>query len=687
MGHIRDLPKSDKGTIDVENGFKAVYVIPKAKEKVVNDIVKRSKKADEVILATDPDREGEAIAWHIAEAADLKDPKRVTFNEITKDAVLSAMEEPGEIDTNLRTSQEARRVLDRLFGYTLSKLIWTKVRYGLSAGRVQSPALRILLEREREIRAFEPVTYYQLGAVMKRSGGEEYITEGEKTFENLKEVEEILGYAKRKEWEIAAVKKTSVQRKPKPPFITSSLQQSANSAFGWSPSQTMRVAQKLYEAGAITYMRTDSTTLSKSAQDAIRGKVVEEYGEKMYQETFYRRKSKNAQEAHEAIRPSNPASSVVGGCADEKKLYDLIYRRTLSSQMVPASVVRTVVRFECGTSFAFVVRGSVIKEAGWLRCNTAARGEEVELPEFKEGEKFSCVDVTSQEKQTAPPPRYSEAGLVKELEERGIGRPSTYASIIATLIARNYVEKQQRSLVPTDLGDVVSTFVEDHFSNYISDTFTAEMEDQLDEIADGKMRYEDVLGGFFFSFRDSVDSKKDVAKLTSLGDAEGFECPKCSGGMEYKLSKTGTFMSCKKFPDCTGSRTREGEEIKEPEPIGKECPECGEPLVRRTGRYGDFISCSAYPKCKHIEGDPEEEAKRDTGVKCTECKEGSMVERRGRFGPFFSCSRYPKCKFAIKARPTGEKCQECGSLMMEGTKTIPTRCCVKTCPMHNPHKL
>ena len=693
VGHIRDLPKTDKGTIDIENGFVPNYVVSKGKEKVLNDIIKKSKKANKILLATDPDREGEAIAWHIQQAAKLENPDRIIFYEITKDAVLSAVKTPRKINQSLRKSQEARRVLDRLFGYTLSKLIWTKVRYGLSAGRVQSPALRILMEREREIRKFIPETYWQITSIMKRSDGKEYLTECKKILDDKNEVKALLETAKKRNWIISSIKKSTQQKKPKAPFITSSLQQAANSYLSWSPSYTMRVAQKLYEAGQITYMRTDSTSIASSAQNIIKKRIEEEYGKDLYNPTIYKTKNKTAQESHEAIRPSNPNNPYAGITQEEKKLYSLIFRRTIASQMIPAEIIRTVVHFDSedvGTFRcpAFIIRGAIIKKEGWLKVDPDAKGEENELPLFEEGEEFSCVDIQSLEKQTTPPPRYSEAGLIKELESRDIGRPSTYASIIYTLIDRKYIEKQQRSLIPTDLGDVVSTFLEKHFENYISDTFTAQMENTLDKIAEGKAEYEKTLSDFFSPFKDSVESKNNIEKLTSLGEApKEFLCSKCNSSMVYKLSKTGTFMSCSKFPECSGSRTKEGETIKDPEPIGKVCPKCDEPLVRRTGRFGEFISCSAYPKCKHIESDPEEIARKDTGIKCTQCSKGTLVERNGKFGIFFSCSEYPDCKYAIKARPTGEKCKECSSLMMEGTKTIPERCSVKTCPMHNPHKI
>ncbi|MDE0243107.1 MAG: type I DNA topoisomerase [Candidatus Kaiserbacteria bacterium] len=690
VGHIRDLPKSDKDAVDVEHDFKPKYVVSKEKEKVVDDIAKRAKKVDSVILATDPDREGEAIAWHIQQATGVKNPKRIIFHEITEEAVLEALKHPRSINQELRKSQEARRVLDRLFGYTLSKLIWEKVRYGLSAGRVQSPALRILMEREREIQKFKPETFWELNGTFKRKDGSEHLASCEVTFPEKEKdtVQDILKRAPQESWTVHAVQERLQKRNPRAPFTTSTMQQAANSMLGWSPSYTMRMAQKLYEAGHITYMRTDSTSLSASAHAMIKNRITETYGKQYYKRTIYKTKSKSAQEAHEAIRPSNIANVFCGTTKQEKALYELIYNRTVASQMIPAEFIRKVVSFAAHNIPHFLVRGVSVKELGWCRADEGSCAEEVILPDFAEGEPMTCTQIQEVEKQTTPPPRYSEAGLVKELEGRGIGRPSTYASIIQTLIERKYVEKEQRALVPTDLGDVVSTFIEDNFESYISDSFTATMEQTLDGIAEGKDTYEKTLSDFYFPFKKTVEGKKDIEKLTTLGPApENLTCPECGAPMDRKLSKTGVFLSCSKFPDCKGARTKDGEEIQPPKEIGKECPKCGAPLVQRTGRYGNFISCQSYPKCKYIEEDPEEKKKRDTGVTCTECKKGTIIERNGRYGPFYGCSEYPDCSYAMKAKPTGAVCPLCSALMMEGTKTIPDRCSIKTCPMHNPHKM
>nr|MBP9669425.1 topoisomerase DNA-binding C4 zinc finger domain-containing protein [Candidatus Paceibacterota bacterium] len=474
------------------------------------------------------------------------------------------------------------------------------------------------------------------------------------------------------------------------------LQQTASTRFGFSPSRTMQVAQKLYEAGHISYMRTDSTNLAKEAQAALVSQVAKEFGPNFAEAKEYKTKSKSAQEAHEAIRPTDPRKLSAGSNEEQKKLYRLIRARALASQMADARVMRTTITAvaEGAGLPAFTANGSRVVFEGWLMADPEARGEDVELPKVTAGEKLSLMSIESEHKQTQPPGRYSEAGLVKELEKRGIGRPSTYASIINTLVTRGYVVKEGRTLIPTDTGDVVSSFIEEHFKDYISDSFTAEMEDELDEIADGKREYVKTLKDFYGPFTKAVKSKKKIAKITSLGDVPAeFPCPLCSGPMEFKLSRNGKFMSCKKFPECHGSRKEDGSIIEPPREIGEHCPECfekhGGQLTEREGRFGKFIACSRYPKCKYIKKDA---LLNTTGVKCPECiaakrENGEMVERRGRFGPFFSCSNYPDCKLAIKARPTGNICKLCNSLMMDGTKTIPERCSNKTCPNHNPHKL
>lgn len=706
VGHVRDLPKSNKSAIDIKGGFVPNYVISPGKEHIVEEIKRLAKKSSVVLLATDPDREGEAIAWHVAETAGLKKPSRVLFYEITPTAVKAAIEHPRPLDVNLRKAQEARRVLDRLVGYDLSGLIWKKLRYGLSAGRVQSPALHILVEREKEIRAFIPEIFFLFTGLFKNAKNASltltHTTEPRSKKDEVKakeEADELITKAKKASWVVAEVKETPAKRSPYAPFTTSTLQQAASSRLGFAPSRTMKIAQKLYEAGHITYMRTDSTTLNKDAVSAILSLIEKQYGKNYVQSRVFKTKSKNAQEAHEAIRPTHIDSKTYGRTDEEKRLYALIRSRAISSQMADAEILRTKISAQANdeTIPLFSTTGSIVVFPGWLAEDVAARGEDTELPKVTAGESLTLDDMQSEEKWTEPPRRYTEAGLVKELEKRGIGRPSTYAAIIHTIQARGYVEKDGRTLFPTETGEVVDDFLSTHFERFVSDTFTAEMEDELDDIAEGKREYEKTLRDFYGPFTKEVKSKEKLEKMSNLGPApDDMKCPVCGSDMIIKLSRSGKFYSCSKFPKCTGALTLEGTVVEGPKDTGELCPSCGKGnLVEREGRYGKFIACANYPKCKFIKKD-ENAPQVTTGVKCPKCGKGEMAERRGRFGIFYSCSNYPDCKNAIKAKPTGKLCtykrddrdgKECGALMMEGTKTIPERCSDKTCPNHNPHKL
>ncbi len=704
VGHIRDLPKSNKKAVDIEAGFVPHYEVSAGKEKVISDLKTLAKKSNEVILATDPDREGEAIAWHIKEACNLKDAKRVTFHEITEEAIKEALKHPREIDMKMKEAQEARRVLDRLVGYDLSGVIWKKVRYGLSAGRVQSPALRIVMEREREIRAFIPVIYYVLIGEFKTEGKAKeskthtLILECEDKPNSKEIAEAIVASGKKGTWRVSSVESQEVSRSPKAPFTTSTLQQGASSRLGFAPSRTMSVAQKLYEKGLITYMRTDSTTLSSQALGEIGNVIEKDYGKDMLHIRQYKTKSKNAQEAHEAVRPTHATVRHGGTTDDEKRLYRLIWERTIASQMKDAllkrSKVTATIQEEKIPSFS--VTGSVLISPGWLSVDQDSRGDDVILPPLKVDDPLTLLALNAIEKATEPPNRYTEAGLIKELEKRGIGRPSTYASILSTIEARGYVEKINKSLRPTDTGEVVISFLEEHFNHYISDTFTAEMEDKLDLIADGEATYEKTLKDFYAPFTKEVKAKDKLEKATSMGEApDDILCPLCNAHMVIKLAKNGKFYSCSKYPDCIGARKIDGSIMEGPKSLGKKCPKCEEgDLMEREGRFGKFIACSNYPKCKYIEQDEEERKKKLTGVTCNKCNKGEMEERRGRFGVFYGCTNYPDCKHIIKTKPTGNRCSYkkadgtiCSELMMEGTKTIPERCSDKTCPMHNPHKL
>ena len=690
VGHVRDLPKSNKIAIDIEGGFIPHYEISPGKDSVVREIKSLAKKSDTIFLATDPDREGEAIAWHVAESCGIKDPKRVLFYEITEKAVIEAVAHPRELDTNLRKAQEARRILDRLVGYDLSGLIWKKVRYGLSAGRVQSPALHILAEREKEIRAFIPETYFIVTALCKTKGKEEILFTCVKQPKEEKEVKELLDIAQKKSWEIVEVTTTEALRRPYAPFTTSTLQQAGSSRLGMSPSRTMRAAQKLYEKGHITYMRTDSISISENAMPDIIAAVKKEFGEKYLSVRTYKTKSKNAQEAHEAIRPTDPLKKSAGVTDDEKKLYALIRTRTLASQMTDAEILRTKIIANTTDRALpnFSANGSHLLFDGWLALDTAARGDDVEVPKVMASDPLDLLKIDSEEKETEPPHRYTEAGLVKELEKRGIGRPSTYAAIVKTIQDRGYVIKEGKALQVTDTGMVVDDFLFLHFQNILADSFTADMEDKLDDIANGKRDYAKTLADFYTPFSKEVKSKDKIDKVTNMGDApEGTVCPKCGGAMVVKLSRNGKFFSCAKFPECDGALTDEGKVMEPPKEIGRDCPDCKNgKLMEREGRFGKFISCSNFPKCKHIEKS-ENADQPTTGIKCPTCGTGEMAERRGRFGMFYSCTNYPKCKNAIKAKPTGNICPMCQSLMMEGTKTIPERCSKKECPNHRPDKL
>jgi DNA topoisomerase-1 len=702
VGHIRDLPKSNKKAIDIEGGFVPYYEISKGKEKVVHELESIGEKASEIMLATDPDREGEAISWHLKELLNedkkIKAPiKRVAFHEITKEAVEEALKNPRDIDLQLVKAQEARRVLDRLVGYDLSGLIWKKVRYGLSAGRVQSPALRIIMEREREIRAFVPEKFWRISGFFETIRKDKLTLECSEEPRDQKEMENIVHEAKEGKWLVKDLKESEQKRLPRAPFTTSTLQQTASSRLGYSPSRTMQIAQKLYEAGHITYMRTDSTNLSKQAQIQILSFIDKKYGTKYAEARIFKTKSKNAQEAHEAIRPTH-IDKMHAGTSEQERLYQLIWERTVSSQMADAKLLKTKIsaNVEKNNIPDFTTTGSRVLFDGWLLVDKDARGEDVELPKVTINEKLEMLKLNNEEKFTEPPNRYTEAGLIKELEARGIGRPSTYASIMRTLEDRAYVTKEGRTLFPSDTGEVVSDFLEKNFPTYISDTFTAEMEDELDEISRGERDYAKTLKDFYGPFSKEIKEKEKLEKATNLGEApENIKCPKCGKGMIVKLSRNGKFYSCSDYPNCTGALKLDGTEVAGPKETGEKCPECGDKkgkngggkLVVREGRFGSFVSCSRYPKCKFIKRDAAEQKNKLTGVVCPICKKGEMMERRGRFGVFYSCSNYPDCKNAIKAKPTGKICELCGSLMMEGTKTIPERCSNKNCKMHNPHKL
>ncbi|MFM2423696.1 MAG: topoisomerase [Candidatus Parcubacteria bacterium] len=620
IGHVRDLPKTNKDAVDIESGFVPKYIISPGKEKVIAGLRKAAKEANQVLLASDPDREGEAIAWHVAELikGDNKNLKRVVFHEITEGAVKEAITHPRDIDLHLKEAQEARRILDRLVGYDLSGLIWKKVRYGLSAGRVQSPALRIIMEREREIRAFIPEHYFVLTApALINKLPVPFLCQTEPREED--EANRIKQLGEKYPWAVTAIKETEAKRVPRAPFTTSTLQQVASTRLGFSPSRTMGAAQKLYENGFITYMRTDSTTLSQVALAQIHAYIKKAHGANYLAPHQYKTKSKSAQEAHEAVRPTNILVSEAGLTADQKALYELIWRRTVSSQMADAHMARTKVSINITTNETipdFSVNGARITFPGWLAVDTAARGEDTEVPSLTVGDTVVVSEVVIEPKQTQPPSRYTEAGLIKELEKRGIGRPSTYASIMNTITERGYVAKEGRTLFPTDTGDVVSTFLEQYFGEYISDTFTSDMEDELDGIAEGTRTYIKTLKDFYGPFSKDVAAKENIPKLTNLGAGpKQFPCPLCGADMVIKLGRSGTFLSCGRYPDCDGSRLINGSELKPDAPIGQH-PDTGEDVFVMNGKFGPYVQLGVTPeKVKGKKAVTPKRASLPTGIK------------------------------------------------------------------------
>ncbi|MCA9364018.1 type I DNA topoisomerase [Candidatus Kaiserbacteria bacterium] len=602
VGHVRDLPKSNKDAVDIAAGFVPHYIVSPGKEKVISDLQKTAQKADRVLLASDPDREGEAIAWHVAELLrdHNKNIERITFNEITKPAVQEALKHPRAIDTCLKEAQEARRVLDRLVGYDLSGLIWKKVRYGLSAGRVQSPALRIVMEREREIRAFVPEQYWVLTAHTETKSGTALPLTCVIEPKEVAEAERIVTVGKAHPWHITKIQETEQKRAPRPPFTTSTLQQAASTRLGFTPSRTMGAAQKLYEAGHITYMRTDSFSISPIAQKRILALITTEYGDAYAEARTYKTKSKSAQEAHEAVRPTDVAKRSLGSTADQRALYELIWERAVASQMADAKLKRTKVTANITDATEalpdFSTNASRVLFDGWLRVDTRSRGEDTEVPQLAVKEPLTLTDLVSEGKETQPPNRYTEAGLIKELEKRGIGRPSTYASIMKTIVDRGYVEKEGRTLIPTPTGDVVSSFLEEHFMQYIADDFTSEMENELDEIASGTREYVKTLKDFYTPFQAAIAAKETIDKLTNLGPGpKEFPCPQCGKDMVVKLGRGGTFLSCGTFPECDGARMIDGSELKADEPIGIH-PETGENIYLRTGRFGPYVQLGEDPE-------------------------------------------------------------------------------------------
>jgi DNA topoisomerase-1 len=721
MGHIRDLPESKIG-VDTERNFEPEYVVPEPKKKVATALRQAHRRTSELWLATDFDREGEAIAYHLAEVLDV-DPetaKRVTFTEITRDAVREAFDHPRTIDLRLVEAQQARRILDRLVGYNLSPLLWKKVRTGLSAGRVQSVALRLIVEREREIQRFEPKEYWTVDARLSPDGddrafvarldqvGEDKVkapTERKKGIVLLeREAREHTANLERAAYRVADIRRKDTKRRPSPPFTTSTLQQEAGRKLGFSARKTMRVAQQLYEGislpgegqtGLITYMRTDSTTIAETALREIRQVVKDQFGDRyaLAKPRRYKTTSRGAQEAHEAIRPTQasrlPDAVQSHLSNDQARLYRLIWQRAVASQMADAVLDQVSVDVEAVAEGAprYVLRatGQTVKFDGFRRVyfesadDAPDRDAESILPDLTDQQLLRLLELLPEQHFTQPPPRFTEASLVKELEKRGIGRPSTYAPTISNLQDRDYIRIEERRLFPEDVGFVVVDLLLEWFPKVMDYEFTAHMEEELDDIAEGKIRWVQVLDEFFGPFEREIEKAEE--QMERPKEETGETCPKCPeegrdppGKLVIKLGKAGRFVACDRWPECDYSRDLSGQERPEPELLEERCPECGKQLVKRVGRYGPFVGCSGYPDCRYIKREEQ-----TTGVLCPKCKEegrepqGELVvkrARRRRAAVFYGCNRYPECDFTVGNKPLPEPCPKCGGLLVQGPKGV-----------------
>lgn len=717
-GHVRDLlPK--EGAVNTEKNFEMKYELIEKNTKHVTAIVSAMKKADALYLATDPDREGEAISWHIYEillkkkALKDKPVHRVVFNEITKTAVKHAIEHPREISMDLVNAQQARRALDYLVGFNLSPLLWRKIRRGLSAGRVQSPALRMIVEREEEIEKFVSQEYWDIEAAAfahdQAFSAKLTVYQGEKleqfTIVNAEQAEKAkanLLKAANGKLLVTKVDKKQRKRNPTAPFITSTLQQEAARKLGFTAQRTMRIAQQLYEGidtgngavGLISYMRTDSVNLAAEAVAEINQYIIDRYGKENLPDEprVYKTKSKNAQEAHEAIRPTSvirsPDTLKDYLIPEQLKLYDLIWKRTVASQMIHATYDTVAVDLKCGEDSNFRANGSVVTDPGFMRVyqegfddKKSDQDEDRILPPLKEGEEVTLNDVLCNQHFTEPPPRYSEASLIKALEEYGIGRPSTYAAIIYTLQHREYVVLDAKRFKPTDVGRIVNKFLTQYFTKYVDYDFTAKLESDLDDVASGEKDWVPLLGEFWKPFKHQVDDiletvqRKDVTQ-----EALDEKCPQCEKPLSIRLGRHSRFIGCTAYPEC--NYTRSMDDDKEAQAAaevleGRSCPQCGGSLHIKVGKYGKFIGCGNYPNCKFIES---LQKPLDTNVDCPECHQAHMLKRKSRMGKvFFSCARYPDCKYAVWNEPVAETCPKCAWPMLT-VKTTKKRGTEIVCP-------
>lgn len=659
FGHVRDLPKTKLG-VDIENNFEPQYVsVPKA-SKTIKEIEKLAKKAETVYLATDPDREGEAISWHISETIKIPKEKykRIAFHEITDSAIKESINSPREIDFNLVNAQQARRILDRIVGYKLSPLLWKKITRGLSAGRVQSVALKFIVDREREIDKFQKEEYWTIKACLENKKDEarfsaDLIEINEKkvskfSFKNKEETESIEKILEKQNYFVSDIKEKESKRNPLPPFITSTLQQEAYKKLRFSSKMTMRLAQQLYEKGFSTYHRTDSFNLSNEAVNQAKIFVENNYGKNYWKGTLYKSKSKGAQEAHEAVRPSRPEISPekIKNELDRRQLalYDLIWKRFMASLMSPAIVIQATLEIETKPEkFKLKTNGQLLKFDGFLKVYPI-KMEEKSLPKINVSDNLSLIKIMSEQHFTQPPARYTEATLIKILEEKGIGRPSTYAPTLSVIQERNYVEKtEDKKFKPTEIGIVVSDLLSNHFSTIVDADFTAEMEKSLDEIAEGKKDWKNVLESFYKPFNDLLATKEKEIDKKKITEKETNEiCDKCGSKMVLKIGRFGSFLACSNYPDCRNTKPTEEETSDEP------CDKCGSKMVLKKSRFGSFWGCSNYPDCRNIK-----KIENKTGIKCPKCDEGEVVIKKSKKGRnFYGCNKYPECDFLSNKKPS-----------------------------------
>lgn len=718
-GHLRDLPKSSLG-IDIENGFDAHYINIRGKGDLIKEIKKEAKSAKKVFLATDPDREGEAIAWHLATVLGIPLEKtlRVGFNEITPTVVKASIKEPRNIDMNLVNSQQTRRLLDRIVGYKISPLLWKTVKSGLSAGRVQSVATRILVERENEISAFVPVEYWTVEAELQNADGKSFTVrfygdeDGKIRLGSEEDTNNVLSAIKNGEFNVKSIKKADKQKLPAPPFTTSTLQQEAANKLGFQSARTMRVAQELYEGinlgsefggvqGLITYMRTDSLRISDEAQASAREFIVSAYGEAYVPESPRKFKAnKGSQDAHEAIRPSQvelvPTKIRKALTTDQYKLYKLIWERFVASQMQSARLSTITADVE-NSGYIFRASGYSVAFQGYMAVHEASeevrsQGDEVALvkdiriPALKKGESLLTTGINAEKHFTEAPPRYTEASLIKFLEEKGIGRPSTYTPIITTIIARNYVRRDGKVLLPTELGTLTTKIMEENFSDIVDYKFTANMETKLDKIEDGKLEYIDVLSSFWKDFKadlERADQKIGSEDIKIPVEETDIICEKCGAKMVVRTGKFGKFAACPNFPKCRNTKPlapKEEEEKSEEKVAKKEiiadfkCEKCGSDMVLRNSRYGSFFACSKYPECKFIKTKTQE-----LEVPCPKCG-GKVITKHGRNkSVFYSCVNYPACDFSSWDMPTSEICPDCGKMLFRKKGKNLLVCAEKSC--------